>query len=72
MQWGRDNLDSILFEAVENYKLHPLLYSNLRDYYNESYLKQSVKFGLGYSIKLSDRLFVFDVPAIYIRNLLNH
>ena len=63
MQWGRNPLDSILSNAVKNYKTHPQLYIDLADYYNESYLKQSALYGLGYTIKLGDRLFVFDVPT---------
>ena len=62
MQWGRNNLDSILLDAVESYRLHPLLYSHLRDYFNESYLKQPAWYGMGYNIKLGNRLFVLDVP----------
>lgn len=63
MQWGRNSLDSLLSEAVDQYRLHPQLYSDLVDYYNESYLKQPAHYGLGYHIKLGDRLFVLDVPA---------
>jgi hypothetical protein len=63
MQWGRNNLELLLFEAIEAYRLHPLLYSHLRDYYNESYLKQPAWYGMGYNIKLGDRLFVLDVPV---------
>ncbi len=63
MQWGRKPLDSILSDATANYRLHPQLYSDLVDYYNESYLKQPALYGMGYHIKLGDRLFVFDVPS---------
>ncbi len=62
MQWGRKPLDSILSAAMVHYKLHPQLYSDLVDYYNESYLKQPALFGMGYNIKLGERLFIFDVP----------
>lgn len=62
MQWGRNSLDSILSDAMINYRLHPQLYSDLVDYYNESYLKQPALYGMGYNIKLGQRLFVFDVP----------
>lgn len=63
LQWGRNNLESLLIEAVESYKIHPLLFSKSRDYFNESYLKQPAWYGLGYTIKVADRLFVFDVPT---------
>jgi len=63
MQWGRNPLDSILSEAIVHYKTHPQLYSDLVDYYNESYLKQPALYGMGYHIKLGNRLFVFEVPA---------
>lgn len=62
LQRGRNSLDSLLSEAVDQYRLHPQLYTDLVDYY-ESYLKQSARYGLGYHIMLGDRLFVFDVPA---------
>lgn len=63
MQWGRNSLDSLLSDAMVNYRLHPQLYSDLVDYYNESYLKEPALYGMGYHIKLGDRLFVFDVPS---------
>ncbi len=63
MQWGRNSLDSILSDAMVNYRLHPQLYCDLIDYLNESYLKQPALYGMGYHIKLGERLFVFDVPA---------
>lgn len=62
MQWGRNSLDSLLSDAMLNYRLHPQLYGDLVDYYNESYHKQSAMFGRGYNIKLGERLFIFDVP----------
>jgi hypothetical protein len=62
MQWGWNPLDSVLTDAVKKYKLHPLLYAHLADYFNESYLKEPAVYGEGYNIKLADRLFVFDVP----------
>lgn len=63
MQWARNSLDSILLNAINDFRLHPQLYSDMVDYYNESTLKKPAVFGLGYNIKLGDRLFVWDVPA---------
>jgi len=59
MQWGKNDLDSILLESINNYKIHPLLYSDLKDYYRESYLKIDPVYGLSYNVKLGDRLFIF-------------
>jgi len=59
MQWGKNDLDSILLESINIYKIHPLLYSDLKDYYRESYLKIDPVYGLSYNVKLGDRLFIF-------------
>jgi tetratricopeptide (TPR) repeat protein len=70
MQWGRNSLDSILSDAMIIYRLHPQLYSDLVVYLNESYLKQPALYGMGYHIKLGERLFVFDVP-VEIKSAIN-
>jgi hypothetical protein len=64
-QWSRVGLDSLLLRGVEQCKLHPQLYANLMDHFRSSFNNQEASYGLGYAVKLGERLFVFDVPKEY-------
>src|SRR5690606_28454159 len=65
LQWGRRDLDSLLYVGIENNLFHPQWYSDLSEYYHQSYLlsKESL-FGLGYNIRIDNRLFIFPMEAV--------